>query len=333
MEQVSSNNKKFDYMNYVHMINNFNVSQLHINQNLKEKIMCGMPNYENNNLLKCIYIYIMLCKILTYNDEVWAMNQSDSKINSYININRINDITQKNNKILCYEFTIIYKTLLSELGILSQIIFPNNANEDNKHTIVRFEVDGCSINADSTTSILSGDLVAAKLNLKLKGLTCENESDNEMLINSIDEVYRNIIGNETKLVDNECFGIINCNNLNHVIKILIDKVNSKKLNCVECLAYLLYLKKRVLSDELKEKINIVFVRDNTVKNTTVRAIIIIKTNTENIEYYSYIPNQEINLISANELQEMFDKNKLAYFQDNEKYGVEGIKIKSLKQDN
>lgn len=340
-----SRDGKIRLINQYYQTNNPNLSKIKINDELKEAIFKDMPNYYGIKLLEAIYLYIKLCKLLTYDDEFFAVDQKGGSAEFHEDIDHISEITPQNNKVVCYEFASIYEAMLKEFGIPSEIIKPNNdINTYGKdHTAVKFKIDGYLITADSTTSILAGDLFAAKLNLTLNGFECINGYNIKNFYKCIDMVYNDIHKNESNIIPKpknidellEEYKMYAENmhdvSLKERVEILINQTNSVNLVGVDCLAYLLYLKKKLFQDEMKNNINISLIKDNTSDKTTTRAILQIKCkdeeNKEYIEYYSYLPNQRLKPISIEELQIMFNNNELGYIKDDERNTISGIKVR------
>ena len=89
-----------------------------MNSELLNVLFSNMPN----NLTKieqAIFLYIKLCKLLNY-DELFYTMEEDAII-YHEDINNLNKINLTNNKVVCYEFNLLYAKLLDILGIKYQI--------------------------------------------------------------------------------------------------------------------------------------------------------------------------------------------------------------------
>lgn len=172
-----------------------------INDNLRAKILSEMP--KNMSILeKAIYIYIKMCKLFTYDDEYIAAKNQEFIFEKHKDLNYISKITPENNRIVCFEFNIIYTKLLEELGIHFKSNYKDADTEAYglNHVKLKYRVKKFIIQADSVTSILRGDLVKSKLNEPLIGLKCINKNltTQQEFQNIVTKVYERIIEQEKK---------------------------------------------------------------------------------------------------------------------------------------
>ena len=115
------NDEELQLINKYNKPNDPNLSKIRVNPKLREAILKDMPNYHGLKLLEAIYIYVKLCKLLTYDDEFFATNQKGESAKVHEEIARISQITPENNKVVCYEFASIYEAMLNEFGIPCEI--------------------------------------------------------------------------------------------------------------------------------------------------------------------------------------------------------------------
>jgi hypothetical protein len=116
-----------------------------------------------------------MCKILTYDEEFYAVNQKGEVAKKHEQIENINNITPQNNKVVCYEFNAIYAKLLEELGINFEVKSATGKDDfGGGHAYLEFRDGKFLLMADSVISILNSDLFNAKMNLCLNGLSCIN---------------------------------------------------------------------------------------------------------------------------------------------------------------
>ena len=314
-----------------------------INNELREHILDGMP-VEISQIEKAIYIYIKMCKTLTYDDEFLVLNQKGSSARKHQDINRIMSISPSNNEIVCYEFNSIYGKFLEELGI-NFTTFCDNGNEyGSGHARLHFRCDKFLVRADSVTSILNGDLVRSKMNENLVGLECYNVNEQTRL--EFERVFRKIYNliikqekNDIDFFDNvlNCYRQITSNlesiSMEEKIDILINKVNSSRMTGVDSLSYFLKLSDILFTEaERKNNLSIVIIRNNedVVDDLGAKASIVITSNSVNIndsssnKYYIYTPNSKLVSISRNFLQERFDNSIFDYLENVER-NIPGIK--------
>lgn len=328
---------KKDKINY----QGLDIKQIVINQELKDKILEDI-NLFKNDLEKAIYIYIKMCKILTYDDEFFAVEQDDSYeiVRGHKDILNIKNITLKNNKIVCYDFNAIYLKLLSEIGIDANINYNTVSEYGKSHMNLTFKSFNFHVKADSVTSIINGDIYKAKLNYKLNGLVCLNESDldKKEFASIVLGVYKKIKEKEdkeekqiskNKVETTETFEDIlkeynipnNLElNLYERFSILIDKVNKTNLKGIDALSYLLELRKILFTkDELDQNIRIVLIRNNEITTNKIKANAIIVINEENLlddyydnEYYLYNPNNKLISLDKITLENKFNECEYQY---------------------
>lgn len=328
-----------------------------LNEALKKQILNGMPeNY--SKLEKAIYIYIKMCKLLTYDDEYYAVNQKGIATEKHKDINYASNITLSNNSIVCFEFNLIYSKLLNELGINFSSNYEGMMGEAYGfgHANLRFRCDKFLVKADSVTSILKGDLMQAKLNQPLKGLVCSNHNTNTYkefneLVSKVYELvakqekdskkdvqvehvqtFEEIMKEYESVTDN-----IKKIDLSEKLSILIDKVNSTKMVGIDSLSYVLQLR-NVLFDEYEKAKNIAvtIIRNNEPfdKDKVAMASAIFTLNStdynndeNNNVYYYFNPNKQLVLITKEELQAKFDDGIFEYVDVNDPKipGIDGKK--------
>lgn len=331
-------------INKVYKSNDPNLDKIRVNPKLKEAIFKGKKKFYTP-WMDAMYIYIKMCKLLTYDEEFMVSNQMGASKTLHEDISHIYDITPENNKVVCYEFTAIYSALLKEIGIPSEIVKTSNNYSlyGGEHTKVRFKDNGEIFVADATTSILFGDLFAAKVGLPLSGFIFEKMCDGHTYFdiqNSVNYIYEHIEKEENNLELNvkdinillkeysrETDNITNVS-LKEKLDILIHMINSTNLKGVDAYSYLIYLKNNVL---IGSNVKISIIRDDTKENRTARAIIVIRGIDENddeyIYYYSYSPKESVKPISLGQLQLMFDTNKFGYINEKERNKIEGVIVR------
>ncbi len=317
-----------------------------INDSLKKAILLGMPN-DANDLEKALYIYIKMCKMFTYDDEYYAVNQKGEATLKHKNINYISTITLNNNKIVCYEFNLMYAYFLSELGIN----FVGNYGENKYgmenpfgetsygegHSYLKFRVGKFLVSADSVISILQGDLVRAKLNQPLEGIICTNinRKTYDEFKSSLSKMYQ-LVANQEKNSENVkveheetleelleeyklCTKNIREISLEERFEIIINKLNSIKLVGIDTLGYLLQLRNILfLRDREEDNFLVTILRNNEPfeegKYAMSSAIITLYKNGE-YNYYYFNPNHKPIMISQSEIQEKFDKGIFKYIRE------------------
>lgn len=318
--------------------------EVKLDEGLKHEIISGMP-YEATDLEKAIYIYIKMCKVLTYDDEYYAVNQKGVATIKHKNVEYVSTITPENNKVVCFEFNLIYSKILNELGINFKSDYKNMLEDSygEGHADLEFRSGKFLVQADSVTSILQGDMMQAKLNQKLVGLTCKNRNQQtqQEFRDTITKMYRMIVEQEQKLDDiskvehtetleellyeySKSTDNLKSIGLNEKLSILVDKVNSKKMVGIDSLSYLLQLRKVLFTnDERKNNIGISVVRNNHPDDIekVAMACAIISLNPQSFDelpesnlYYYFQPNMQLTQITQEQLQGMFNSGMLEYIE-------------------
>lgn len=164
------------------------IEKVKINKELKQAILGNLE--EDLTLLeKAIYIYLKLCKYLTY-DAKFYLTKSDLEEQSHQTLEDISNINLEKNRIVCYDFNMLYAKFLQELG-LNPVIFGRQKVYSENHETLEVLFSNLILRADSTTSFFKNDLTNVKLGLPLKGLKCltKNEIAEEEFNTSLNKIY------------------------------------------------------------------------------------------------------------------------------------------------
>lgn len=320
--------------------------EIKIDSSLENKIFEGLP-YDASELEIAIYIYIKMCKILTYDDEYYAVNQRGDATLKHASLEHISSISLDNNKVVCFEFNVMYAKFLDMLGIHFCSNYKNSIGEDYGygHANLDFRCGKFLVKADSVTSILHGDIMQAKLNQPLSGLVCLNSNKNtkEEFNNYFNKMYILVAkqfsdNNDVKVDYKEtlddlinqyslCTDNIKGVSIDERLSILIDKANSSGLIGIDSLSYILQLRKTLFSEEQrKNNIRIVIIRNNEPYNkmdvAMASAIIVVnklgfKEYSELNNYYFYNPLHDLVMLSQEELQDKFNNKIFEYVADDD----------------
>ena len=317
---------------------------IQIDKDLEQKIVSEIP--ENATVLeKAIYIYIKMCKLLTYDDEYYAVNQKGIATQKHKSTGYVSLITLENNKVVCFEFNLIYSKLLNKLGIHFSSDYKNMVGEayGEGHANLEFRADKFLVRADSVTSILQGDIMQAKLNQPLVGIKCinRNQQTQQEFSESLTKMYQLIAQqeksiNEKQQVEHvqtldellEEYSHMTKNiqsvSLNERLSILVDKVNSTGMVGIDSLSYVLQLRKVLFTEEQrKNNVSVTIVRNNVPFKEgkiamasaifTVNTLSFVESPEKNIYYY-FNPNHELVFITKEELQTKFNDEKFEYIE-------------------
>lgn len=338
------------------------LTKINVNAELKDFILKGMDS-NFTDLEKAIYIFIKMCKALTYDNEFFAVNQEGPLAEKHKTVDYIASISLLNNEVVCSEFNAIYAHMLHEFGInYKNFVSTVNGNGDydedefdedfnrygEGHQFLKFRCGKYLVKADSVTSILQGDLMQAKLNQPLRGLVCENvnKQSQKEFKTIVDKVYNYIAQRESKITKNEPQQVetfedivsqfvdmsdkVKPIDINDKIDILIKKVNSTRMVGIDAYSYLLQLRKILfLKEEQKDNIKISIIKN--FYGDAAEALAIISTRTPDeagkmvIKRYMFRPGMALIPVAIENLQENFDNGTMAYIKDDDAPKIPGIK--------
>ena len=319
-----------------------------LNKDLEQKIISNMPE-DLSDLEKAMYIYIKMCKTLSYDEEYYAVNQKGDAVEKHQDLKYISEITLDNPKAVCFEFNVIYTKFLHDLGINFQSNYKNMIGEvyGDGHVELDFRVGKYLVHADSVTTILGGDIVRSKLNQPIIGLTCENLNlkTKEEFNNSLNKVYT-LINEEDKnnkkpvdTIENllEEYKNLTKNVQKFKIKdkfnILMEKIASTELKGIDAYYYILKMKKIFFTpDEEVDNLSFNLIRNNLPMDgdKTASVIGIFTVNDYSFNEYEmlndyYLVNEEMNVskISKDEIAEKFDSGEYDYIKKTDS-GIPGV---------
>jgi hypothetical protein len=296
-------------------------------------------------LEKSIYAYIRLCQRLSYDPNYYS-NKGVYYVNhtSFDNISKIGDIT---NNVICFEFTAIFSEILKDMGIktVQSTKLEMEADKDNiikytgfdnSHANLQYTVDNILILADSTTSVLKGDLINAKMNNSLNGIKCLNvdKEARTKFENALNKVYNTIqFDNDVfKKYDKE----VKEKPLKEKLKILFDDIINSNYNSVDLLSYIINIKHSLFTeDELDWNLKISYL--GRINNKQHYPVVLFSVNTNDIKnvvvdtsYYMYDTNERVLMnLEKEEIEEMFNEGKLFYIDD--KFEIPNINTSNIKR--
>ena len=304
------------------------VDRVKLNEELRKEILKNMPT-NLNKLEKTMYIYLKMCKLLSYDEEFFFANREASVLEKHRDINHLQTITLTNNGVVCYEFNAIYAKMLTELGINFQ---SNNSIKEsygtNYHTMLDFRCGKYLVSADSLTSVFSGDIINVKLNGIINGFTCNNKNEKTSL-----EFYK-MLGKVYKIVKDEeetkQFNITDFDDSNVMekLKILIDKTNFKGYIGMDFISYVIKLYRLLFNeDERLNNIRVSIIKDykDYLHGAVVFCVNVHGFNVgEENTYYLFDSRRKLLTLNRIELQELFDNEVVSYY-DGLQYDLPGIR--------
>ena len=317
-------------------------SKTNLNPELIEAITKDIPaNY--STLEKAIFIYIKMCKILSYNDEFFAAKQRGLAAEKHRMIDYIETISPQFPEVVCYEFNAIYAKMLHSLGInFQRECFSWKNQYGDGHENLSFRVGKYIIEADSSRQILTGDLFNAKVGNSIKGLKCRNQNFDTYM--DFDEILRKVykdIKKEDKSTFSEALKeyeeLTNAKQahipFNTRFDLFLEKIRTSSFNGLNIMSYILRLVNVLFTEEEREHyIDFEIIRDNNPKDEDkiVATCGIITMNEKGIlkdeehnKYYIYI-NGELKRILKRTLIRNIITGTLGFIDSEEQY-IPGIR--------
>lgn len=317
-------------------------SKTNLNPELIEAITKDIPaNY--STLEKAIFIYIKMCKILSYNDEFFAAKQRGLAAEKHRMIDYIETISPQFPEVVCYEFNAIYAKMLHSLGInFQRECFSWKNKYGDGHENLSFRVGKYIIEADSSKKILTGDLFNAKVGNSIKGLKCRNQNFDTYM--DFDEILRKVykdIKKEDKSTFSEALKeyeeLTNAKQahipFNTRFDLFLEKIRTSSFNGLNIMSYILRLVNVLFTEEEREYyIDFEIIRDNNPKDEDkiVATCGIITMNEKGIlkdeehnKYYIYI-NGELKRILKRTLIRNIITGTLGFIDSEEQY-IPGIR--------
>lgn len=302
--------------------------EIELDKNFHDYIMSGMPE-EATDIEKAVFVYLKMCRTLSYDEEFYARNQPADMHSS---IDLVQHINLDNKDVVCYEFNLMYAKFLDELGIKFASDYTNVVGEEygSGHAKLTYRCGKFLVEADSVTSILDGDMVNVKLNRPLQGLKLLNkfygtrnefgeivsrmyelvaQNDKTHYIPSMEELLEEY----HQKTDN-----IRPVSFDEKIGILANRLNTVDFSGIDGYGYALALNKSLFdSDEKESKCRCTIVRNNL--GSRVRPIAIYTINKMDFEmnpeeniYYYFTPGRGLSLTTQAEIQGRFDRGELTY---------------------
>ena len=320
-----------------------------LDKKLEQEIISNMPS-DLNDLEKSMYIYMKMCKTLSYDDEYYAVDQKGDAVEKHQNIDYITNITLDNPKAVCFEFNVIYTKFLNDLGINFESNYKNMYGEayGDAHVELGFRVGKFLVNADSVTTILGGDLVRSKLNQPVIGLTCVNKNNKtKEEFNKCLNHVNSIILKEYKIKETNKEESLDdllkeyetlTNNIKEVkiqdkFDLLLEKINLSNMRGIDSYYYIMQMKKILFTDEeLVENFAFNLIRTNLPQDEekTAGIVGIFTVNDYNIneyadlnKYYLLTENNEVKAINKELIENKFESGEYDFIKKTD-YGIPGV---------
>lgn len=291
-----------------------------MNEQLKNEILSSIPS-DYTKLEQSIYLYIKLCQTLSYDNSYYV--NSKQTLQMHEEFSNLKKITNQNPNAVCYEFVTLYSELLEKIGIKSNVStsFYYQVDENDKftadsfrdnHAILNYNVDNVIISADSTNSILNGDLINAKMGNRLNGLKCKNinEADKHVFESALEKVYSKFEkNNDLKIYNDEVIKLP----LTERLKQLFNDITNIDVQGVDFISYITNIKHKYFSqDELQWNVSINYV--GKIDGIDQYPVVIFSINTNDIinvpedtvQYLYDTKTHQLTKYDNQELKELFN---------------------------
>lgn len=291
-----------------------------MNEQLKNEIVSSIPS-DYTKLEQCIYLYIKLCQTLSYDSSYYVNSKQFAQLHE--EFSNLQAITSQNPNAVCYEFVTLYSELLENIGIKSNVstTFWNEVDENDQfyassfrdnHASLNYNVDNIIISADSTNSILNGDLINAKMGNRLNGLKCKNINEVDKLVfeSALENVYSKFEkNNDLKRYNDEVVKLP----LTERLKQLFNDITNIDVQGVDFISYITNLKHKYFSqNELQWNISINYVGKNDGIDQYPVVIFSINTNDiinvpeDTVQYLYDTKSHQLTKYDNQELKELFN---------------------------
>jgi hypothetical protein len=332
----------FQSLNNITETDDENIEKVVVNKELEHYLIKNMPRYLSI-FEKAIYIYIKLCKALSYDPEFFAVGQKGDLARKHEDITRLNQITIDNNYAVCYEFNAIYGKMISKLGINFQTISPFIGNFGGGHVYLKFRCEKFLVDADSAYQILNGDLTKAKLNQPISGLTCSNRNKNtKAVFNQVINKMYNLIKEQEemdiiekmldedenslsfeklvsgyKALKNKRYTVLS---LDKKFSIMIERMEKANFKEMDAISYLLQLKRMIFSEEERlYHLSMTIIKENIVSERFAAiptVIFVLNQNNINVTdqntYFSYNQIDGLKKVTKDYIKTLFEIGKYEY---------------------
>lgn len=164
---LDSNNNLMTQM----VVEGNNETPKNVNNNFVNDIISSIPS-DFSLTEKSIYVYSKLCRALSYDSIYFIDDKSNPNL---LNPEYSNQYDSNNNKIVCHNFTYMLSSILSKIGVeyINDNISLTPDGKFRNHSNLTFISDGNVVFADSTRSVIEGDLTKHKFLPNLSGIRCQ----------------------------------------------------------------------------------------------------------------------------------------------------------------
>ena len=285
------------------------------------------PTY--SKLEKAIYIYIRLCDLLTYDEEQIASNSKYEKTGAHASIKNIYNITPENNKIVSYEFILIYSKILRYLGIK----FTSNLNSmggyvDGKSSL-KFKHGEYLVSIELFSNLIKNDMSMVKVGGTINSIKSYNKNEMthrkfEELVYEIYSEYKDMNKRREEFLDNvkEYKRTYFKSTLSRKNKLymLFKLIARKDLNGMDAINYFEEVAKRIIGEDDSIGYNLLAKKDGVHS----KPIIIVSVISEDEWLYYLIDTNDkepVKIMTHQQVKKLLSSNQI-YFLDSDILGLD-----------
>ena len=278
-----------------------------INKKLEERLDNVMKD-GSDPFHKFVLVYLEICKMFSYDYKYFLALKDAEKIHG--DIKHIEEITDKESFVVCYEIVAILAIYLRKLGFNYELI---DGEEYGYHTILKFRYEDMLIKVEPIESVYNNDLINVKLGKSLRGITCYNQNlDTRNRFETIMQFYYKESKKDyysgylpaNKIIS--CVDIpMNLKESIELIDLALLKVKQEDLNVVEEMSYLIQLIERYKFSSQASYFACEVIKDETSPFNF--SVLIILSDSLHGNYYVLYNFSEVKILSQEETQRLFDE--------------------------
>lgn len=305
------------------------IKKAKLNPSFQDKIIKSIPE-KFNNFEQAFYLYIKLCRTLSH-DEIDLATIKKFIIN-HKDINRIQEIDEDNNIIVCYEFIVVLALFFDLIGVKYEI--DGDSQFGRGHMSLKVLDGDALIHFEPTNGLYNSDLTKLKNNIKACGVVIEqaNPNDVERISASMEKVYDYLEKEENQLyyLESELIKkfrarIDNLSNLTNEdkLKIFIEEISQLPYgNIVDVIKGMQIWDKVLFKHQNVFAISEILLKSKEENDPHNKVGVVIAFNSngldsdnkENFHYYLYTYPHLFMPISGDKIVDNFNKGTFQYLQ-------------------
>ena len=306
------------------------IRKYHVSEKFKQQMLSIIPS-DFTDLEKSIYIYLRLCDCFSYDAKFFA--SAEKYAAQHENISNVEQLSIENANVVCFEFTYVLSDLLSSIGVecVDNISYFLDVDKEGNiypdlfminHANLKFIADDIIVFADSTRSVLQGDIAQRKYSKNPNGIRCENYSIearskfHDALVkvsNFIEQDQKRFHISET-IAEYAEFKKNHDLDMSDKMNFLYNKIVDFPYNDIDLLSYIYTLSTEVFErDELYDNLSLV-----TVRNHNDDLSLIMSANKFSFHYSPYntqyyqlnFDTREMQKIMPNQLYDLLQERRI-----------------------